>query len=79
MDLGKGEVVKLPPAVRDEWWTSTTREWPFMAADLGMPRDTLMAHYMSNHIAVAYGDILGEMLALSQELGFRVRIISHAK
>lgn len=78
MDIGKGEVVKLPPAVRDEWWTNTTRVWPFMAADLGMSRDTLMAHYMSNHIAVAYGDIFGEMVALSQELGFRVRIISHA-
>jgi L-fucose isomerase-like protein len=78
MDLGKGEVVKLPPAVRDEWWTSTTRVGPFMAADLGMSRDTLMAPYMSNHIAVAYGDIFGEMVAGSQELGFRVRIISHA-
>jgi hypothetical protein len=49
-----------------------------MAADLGMSRDTLMAHYMSNHIAVAYGDIFGEMVAGSQELGFGVRIISHA-
>ena len=78
MDLGKGEVVKLPPAVRDEWWTSTTRIRPFMAADLGMSRDTLMAHYMSDHIAVAYGDIFGEMVAGSQELGFGVRIISHA-
>jgi L-fucose isomerase-like protein len=77
-DLGKGEVVKLPPAVRDEWWTSTTRVWPFMAADLGMSRDTLMAHHLSNHIAVACGDIFGEMVAVSQELGFRVRIISHA-
>lgn len=77
MDIGKGEVVKLPPAIRDEWWTGTTREWPLMAADLGMPRDTLMAHYMSNHIAVAYGDIFSEMVALSQELGFKVRIISH--
>jgi L-fucose isomerase-like protein len=78
MDVGKGEVVKLRPAVRDEWWTSTTRVWPFMAADLGMSRDTLMAQYMSNHIAVAYGDIFGEMVAGSQELGFGVRIISHA-
>ena len=26
-----------------------------------------MAHYMSNHIAVAYGDIFGEMVALSQD------------
>ena len=34
-----------------------------------------MAHYLRNHIAVAYGDIFGEMVALSQELGFRVRIL----
>ena len=54
------------------------RVWPFMAADLGMSRGTLMAHYMSNRIAVAYGDIFGEMVAGSQELGFGVRIISHA-
>jgi len=78
MDIGRGEVVKLPPAVRDQWWNSTTPVWPFMAADLGMSRDTLMAHYMSNHIAVAYGDIFQEMAALSQELGFKVRIISQA-
>jgi L-fucose isomerase-like protein len=75
MDVGKGEVVKLPPAVRDEWWNGTTREWPFMAADLRVDRDTLMAHYQSNHVAVAYGDVFGEMVALSQELGFRVRVL----
>jgi L-fucose isomerase-like protein len=75
MDIGKGEVVKLPPAVRDAWWEGTTREWPFMAADMGIGRDTLMAHYLSNHVAVAYGDIFGEMVALSQELGFKVRIL----
>ncbi len=75
MDVGKGEVVKLPPATRDAWWEGTTREWPFMAADLGVGRDTLMAHYQSNHVAVAYGDVFGEMVALSQELGFRVRIL----
>jgi hypothetical protein len=37
-----------------------------------------MAHYFSNHIAVAYGDIFAEMVALSQELGFRVRTFSPA-
>jgi L-fucose isomerase-like protein len=78
MDVGKGEVVKLPPAVRDKWWSGTTREWPIMTADLGMGRDTLMAHYMSNHIAVAYGDIFEEMVALSKKLGFRVRILAHS-
>ena len=76
MDIGRGEVVKLPPDVRDAWWNGTTREWPFMAADMGISRDTLMAHYLSNHVAVAYGDVFGEMVALSQELGFRVRILA---
>lgn len=75
MDLGKGEVVKLPPEKRDAWWQGTTREWPFMAADLGVDRDTLMAFYQSNHVAVAYGDIFDELVALSLELGFKVRIL----
>jgi L-fucose isomerase-like protein len=76
MDVGRGEVLKLPEAKRDEWWEGTTREWPFMATDMSVSRDTLMAHYMSNHVAVAYGDIFGEMVALSQELGFKVRILA---
>lgn len=76
MDIGRGEVVKLPPKVRDRWWNSTTRQWPLMVADMGCSRDTLMAHYLSNHVAVAYGDVFGEMVALSQELGFKVRILA---
>jgi L-fucose isomerase-like protein len=77
MDIGRGEVVKLPAEKRDAWWRGTTREWPFMAADLGIGRDTLMAHYLSNHIAVAYGDIFQEMVALSRAMGFRVRILAN--
>jgi L-fucose isomerase-like protein len=76
MDIGKGEVVKLPSSTRDAWWEGTTRQWPFMAADMGIGRETLMAHYLSNHVAVAYGDIFDEMVALSQELGFKVRILA---
>ena len=49
MDVGRGEVVTLPPAVRDAWWEGTTRQWPFMAADLGFSQETLMAHYLCNH------------------------------
>jgi len=79
MDIGRGEVVKLPPKVRDEWWNGTTRQWPFMAADLGCSMETIMAHYQSNHVAVAYGDIFGELVALSQSLGFKVRVLSAAK
>lgn len=76
MDIGTGEALKLPPAKRDAWWNGTTRQWPFMAATLNIRQDTVMAHYMSNHIAVAYGDIFGEMAALSQALGFKVRILA---
>ena len=76
MDLGRGESVHLPEQVRERWWQGTTRQWPFMAADLGCSPDTVMAHYMSNHIAVAYGDIFGEMVALRRALGFKVRIMS---
>ena len=76
MDIGKGEVVKLPPEIRDSWWEGTTRQWPFMAADMGIGRDTLMAHYLSNHVAVSYGDVFEEMVALSLELGFRVRVLA---
>ncbi len=75
MDVGAGEVIKLPAEKRDAWWSGTTRQWPFMAADLGVRQDTVMAHYMSNHIAVAYGDILDEMIALSASLGFKVRLM----
>lgn len=74
MDIGRGAVVKLPPHVRDAWWEGTTRQWPFMAADLGVSRDQLMAHFPSNHIAVAYGDVFEEMVALSQALGFKIRV-----
>jgi L-fucose isomerase-like protein len=73
-DAGRGEVLTLPPATRDAWWEGTTRQWPLMAADLGVDRDTLMAHYMSNHIAVAYGDILDELVGVSRALGFSVRL-----
>jgi L-fucose isomerase-like protein len=78
MDLGRGESVELPDHVREQWWRGTTRQWPFMAADLGCAPDTIMAHYMSNHIAVAYGDIFDEMVSLSQSLGFRIRVLASA-
>jgi L-fucose isomerase-like protein len=76
MDVGRGESVGLPDDVRESWWRGTTRQWPFMAADLGCSVETVMAHYMSNHIALAYGDVFGEMVSLSRSLGFKVRVLS---
>lgn len=76
MDIGKGEVVELPKEKLAEWWNGSNPEWPIMTADLGIGRDTLMAHYMSNHVAVSYGDILEEMAALSKLCGYRVRYLA---
>ncbi len=78
MDVGRGEVVELPEEKREAWWRGTTREWPLMATDMGISRDTLMAHYFSNHVAVAYGDVFEEMVALSRDLGFKVRVLGRA-
>jgi L-fucose isomerase-like protein len=75
MDIGRGKVRKLPASKRDEWWEGTTRQWPFMAADLGCSQETIMAHYLSNHIAVAYGDIFGELVSVCRSLGFKVRVL----
>lgn len=44
-----------------------------MTADLELSRNDLVAHYISNHIAVAYGDIFEEMIALSVAMGYRAR------
>jgi hypothetical protein len=35
-----------------------------------------MAHYQSNHVAVAYGDVFDDMVELSRRLGFRVRVLA---
>ncbi len=48
-----------------------------MAADLGCSMETIMAHYMSNHIAVAYGDIFGEMVGLASRSGSRCGSCRH--
>jgi len=78
MDVGRGEVLRLPEQVREQWWRGTTREWPFMPTDMGVSRDTLMAHYLSNHVAVAYGDIFEEMICLSRALGMKVRVLGRS-
>lgn len=73
LDVGRGESVELPEAVREQWWRGTTRQWPFMAADLGCHWHSIMAHYMSNHVVVAYGDVFDELVALARALGLQVR------
>jgi hypothetical protein len=47
-----------------------------MATDMDIRQDTLMAHYMSSHVAVAYGYIFEELAALSQAPGPKVRVLA---
>ncbi|MEO1657699.1 MAG: fucose isomerase [Pseudomonadota bacterium] len=75
MDVGQGSVHELPKDKLHEVWNGTTPEWPIMMADMGIGRDTMMAHFQSNHVAVAYGDIFDEIVHLSGELGFKVRYL----
>lgn len=75
MDIGAGEVVRLPRGKLADVWAGTTPEWPIMITDMGLGRTTMMTHFMSNHVAVCYGDILEELAALSAALGFHVRYL----
>ncbi|MCY9852060.1 hypothetical protein [Vibrio mediterranei] len=77
MDIGRGNIVDLPEEKRNEWWNGATPEWPLLPTDLGVSKETIMGHYMSNHIAICYGDVMQEMVALSTELGFEVRIFGN--
>ncbi|HOE96185.1 MAG TPA: fucose isomerase, partial [Candidatus Sumerlaeota bacterium] len=47
MDIGRGEVLKVPAKQRDLFWEGTTPQWPLMLADVGCSMETVMAHYMS--------------------------------
>ncbi len=55
MDLGRGEVVKLPAAETRRRLQATTPQWPIMhAVTWGVSRDQMMGRHKSNHIQVAY-------------------------
>ncbi len=76
MDVGRGRGRQAPartcatPGGRGR--RASGRSWRRTWASRS---DTLMAHYLSNHVAVAYGDVFEEMVALSLELGFKVRVL----
>jgi hypothetical protein len=55
MDLGRGQVVKLPSKETERRWRSSTYQWPIMhAVTYGVSRDQMMARHKSNHIQVVY-------------------------
>jgi hypothetical protein len=55
MDIGRAQVVKLPPAETRRRLDATTPQWPIMhAVTYGVSRDQLMARHKANHVQVAY-------------------------
>jgi hypothetical protein len=55
MDLGRAEVVALPPEETARRWQATTPQWPIMhAVTYGISRDQMMGRHKSNHLQVAY-------------------------
>jgi L-fucose isomerase-like protein len=80
MDCGTGEVIALPPSEVDSRLAKTTAEWPIANVHLpGYDRDQCMSSHMSNHITIAYGDILEELVATCIHLGIPTRVAGEAK
>lgn len=80
MDCGTGEVLKLPDEEVQDRLDKTTPVWPIANVHIpGYDRDALMATHMSNHIVMGYGDILPEMVATCQQLGFKTRVAGNAR
>lgn len=82
MDLGRAQVVALPPAETERRWKETTWQWPIMhAVTYGVTRDQMMARHKANHIQVAYANSAREAdlamytkAALATELGLQVSL-----
>jgi hypothetical protein len=81
-EIGRGTVVKLPPAEMKFRWESTTPQWPIMSAILhGVSRDQLMARHKANHIQVVYAPsaemadkALAAKAAMLAEMGLTVHL-----
>ena len=82
MDLGRAQVITLPPAETERRWKETTVQWPIMhAVTYGVSRDQMMARHKANHIQVAYANSAAEAdlamytkAALAAELGLEVSL-----
>jgi hypothetical protein len=82
VDIGRGNVVELPPEETQRRWDITTPQWPIMhAVTCGVGRDQFMAQHKSNHIQVAYAPdaeaanrALAVKAAMFRNLGLEVNI-----
>ncbi len=87
MDLGRAEVVELPPEETERRWQATTPEWPIMhAVTYGVSRDQMMARHKSNHLQVAYAHSAADAdrallakAALADALGIEVSLCGTRK
>ncbi len=87
MDLGRAEVVDLPPEETNRRWQATTPQWPIMhAVTYGVSRDQMMARHKANHVQVAYAnsaaeadDALLAKAAMADELGMDVYLCGTRK
>ncbi len=87
MDIGRGEVVRLPAEETERRWQATTPQWPIMhAVTYGVSRDQMMARHKANHIQVAYANSAAEAdkaalakAAVAHELGMQVALCGTRK
>ena len=87
MDLGRAEVITLPPAETERRWQATTPQWPIMhAVTYGVTRDQMMGRHKANHIQVVYANSAEEadkaMLAkasMAEAMGLVVSICGTKK
>jgi len=87
MDLGRAEVVDLPPDETQRRWQATTPQWPIMhAVTYGVSRDQLMARHKANHVQVAYANSAEEAdraliakAAMAEGLGLDVHVCGTRK
>ncbi|QQE11013.1 fucose isomerase [Planctomycetota bacterium] len=87
MDIGRGEVVKLPQEETERRWAETTVEWPIMHAVLyGVGRNEMMAQQKANHAQFAYAKdaksadlCMMTKAAMAQAMGIEVNICGNQK
>ena len=87
MDLGRAEVVDLPPEETQRRWDLTTSQWPIMhAVTYGVSRDQFMARHKANHIQVAYANSPAEAdkamfakAAMAEAMGMEVALCGTRK
>jgi hypothetical protein len=76
LDCGLGNVVDMPEDEVQSRLSKTTPVWPIANMEIpGYGRNEMMATHMSNHIVIGRGNILAELAATSERLGFKTRVV----